>query len=320
MVANGRLHTLTIQLVTNSAPLQQQWERVFAGWLQPPSAESAHFHFRLEVVPELPALPSEAPFFIDEQDRILAVYQGANDCFLLHFLDGGVVEVALETETVSGRVLAPAITNGRFEDIIFTSLAPLLRRRQLFLVHAFAASKNGRCALFVGESHSGKTTTGLNLLLHGWELLANDVVLLETRPDGVYAWPTPGTLGIRAKTFALLPELHRRLDVAQAETIEVTADRLVNGRWSAPTKVTTLFFPQIMPREETAVLLHNRAIALTQLMSESVDRWDDETLEAHISCLEQLCQQATSYRLQLGQNMLQMEHCIEAAALSENEN
>lgn len=317
---NGRLHTLTLQFSSNSDALKQQWARIFAGWLHPSAASLPDLKLSVTLADTLPSLPTVPPFFTDEQDRILSVYGGGQDSFRLHYLDGALVEVprGLESKQVSG-VATKAIlgANSRFEDIVFTSLAPLLRRRGLFLVHAFAASKNGRCALFVGASHSGKTTTGLNLLLNGWELLANDVVLLEPRHDGVYAWPTPGTLGIRAKTFDLLPALRERLGVSQPQTVEVTADELVNGRWSAPAKVTALFFPEVVLGGETAVLPYNRAIALTQIMSESIDRWDSDTLDSHINCLQQLCQQAIPYRLPLGQDTAQIPLLISRFVLNE---
>ncbi|MEM7116971.1 MAG: hypothetical protein AAF614_31355 [Chloroflexota bacterium] len=310
---NGRLHNLTLQFSSNSAEFVQQWHQIFAGWLVSVTSSEPDIHFSLELRPSLPPPPSPTPFFVDEEQRIVSAYRGANNAIWLHYLDGALLEVPFGAGAnhISGvaepRILA---VNGRFEDIIFTSLAPLLRRRGLFLVHAFAASKNGRCALFVGPSHSGKTTTGLNLLLNGWELLANDVVLLEPRRDGVYAWPTPGTLGIRTKTFDLLPTLQTRLGLPTPQTVEVTAEQLVNSRWAEPACVEAIFFPEVRQGGETAVLPHNRAIALTQLMSESIDRWDSDTLNSHITCLQQLCRQATPYRLHLGQDMAQMAQAI----------
>jgi serine kinase of HPr protein (carbohydrate metabolism regulator) len=59
------------------------------------------------------------------------------------------------------------LRNGRFEDVTFTSLAPLLRRHGYYLLHAFAAVKEGHAILLVGPSGSGKTTTGLHLLEAG---------------------------------------------------------------------------------------------------------------------------------------------------------
>ena len=300
---NGRLHNLTLQFLTNSPDLEQQWKHIFADWLF--SAEP-DLQLSFELAPQLPPLPNTPPLFVDKQDRILTVYEATADCMLLHFLDGAWIEVPLRPSAtvVSGVVTNGLVaSNGRFEDVIFTSLAPLLRRRGLFLVHAFAAAYGEQAALFIGASQSGKTTTGLTLLNQGWQLLTNDVALLEARADGIYAWPTPGTLGIRPNTFTLLPWLQTQLALPEAQAVEVAASQLVQGDWAVPTKVTALFFPEVVHGGETAVLSHHRAIALTQIMSESIDRWDRATLDSHINCLQQLCQQSHVYRLQLGQDM-----------------
>lgn len=307
------LHNLHVHVTTDHPQIQRQLHDILAGW--PPTRNSpvADLTFRLRLADTLPPLPKAAPTFTDGNDRILHVYQTNDDEAWLHYLDGALVRVPLAGETNIVGVITAALleTNGRLEDILYTSLAPLLRRRGLFLAHAFAASKNGRCLLLIGPSRSGKTSTGLNLLLHGWELLANDVVLLHQSNDGVYALPTPGTLGIRPPTFALLPRLQERL----AE---------INGRWAAPNRVTALLFPQIMETTDdgrhkhrsvakTAVFPHNRAIALTQLMAESMDRWDTPTLASHLTLLQQLCQQATTHQLHLGRDIDAIPARIEQA-------
>ena len=287
------LHNLLVHLQTNTSHIEQQLRAVLAGWPTDRAAATADITIKLQLADELPPLPAPTPIFTDGGDRILHVYQIDEDDAWLHFLDGGLVRVPLNgATTIDGVVTAGLLgVNGRLEDVLYTSLAPLLRRRGLFMVHAFAASKNGRCVLLVGPTQSGKTTTGLSLLLHGWELLANDVVLLHQCDDGIYALPTPGTLGIRPKTFALLPQLHENLG-------------LINGRWAAPSPVAALLFPQILnEREKTAVLPHHRAIALTQLMAESMDRWDTPTFAPHLTLLQQLCQQAATYQLHLGNNV-----------------
>lgn len=304
------LHNLIIHFHTNQLQIKQQTTVIFAGWPQAAASTPANLTLTLQLAETLPPLPTTLPTFTDGSDRILHVYQPNETEAWLHFLDGGVVHVPLNGDTmIEGVVTAELLgINGRLEDVLYTSLAPLLRRHGLFMVHAFAASKNGRCVLLVGPSHSGKTTTGLNLLLHGWELLANDVVLLHQRDEGVYALPTPGTLGIRPKTFALLPELHEKL-------------MAINGRWATPSQVTTLLFPQIVAKDrvtpfaETAVFPHHRAIALTQLMAESMDRWDMATLSPHLTLLQRLCQQAATYQLQLGSDQNTIPAVIEQVAL-----
>jgi len=51
--------------------------------------------------------------------------------------------------------------------------------------HASAVAKNGRAALFLGASGSGKSTIATSLSALGWNFLADDVAVLLTGPLGV---------------------------------------------------------------------------------------------------------------------------------------
>jgi hypothetical protein len=197
--------------------------------------------------------------------------------------------------------------HGRFEDITFTSLAPLLRRAGYFLVHAFAAAKDGQGVLSGGPSGSGKTTTGLSLLLDGGQLLANDVLLLQQRADGVYALPTPGAIGIRPPTLRLLPKLRELVgDLSGSGQIDVTPSLFDWVQWAEPVRVTAVYFPQIESRPQSRLEPQNRAICLAQLMAESVDQWDKAMLLDHMAILQQISQQAAPYILHLGQDAAEL--------------
>lgn len=306
------LHAARISLESADQVLRREWQALFTGWLDD-SAAAVDMCLRLRLCAELPSLPPHPPFFRDDDGRlpgeggILSVYGLADEAVLLHFLDGAQVRVPLQAgaqAVAEGMLLAQALQYGRFEDITFTSLAPLLRRRGYYLAHAFAASKDGRCVLIVGPSGSGKTTTGLALLAQGWRLLANDVVLLEERNGRIYALPTPGMVQIRAHTFRLLPHLCRLLPQADRPIdMAIAAQVLVNGRWAAPSPVTHLYFPFIEQRPYTTLHRQNRAVALACLMSESIDRWDERALSPHLTILQKLVRQADAYALHLGQRL-----------------
>jgi hypothetical protein len=65
---------------------------------------------------------------------------------------------------VDGRILPAALeTHGVFEDVVAIGLSPLLRRRGMFLIHAFAAAPTPYHAgvVLIGDIGAGKTTTGL---------------------------------------------------------------------------------------------------------------------------------------------------------------
>jgi hypothetical protein len=299
------LHRLVIELAGEAEPLRRGWSLIWAGWPQADINPSPDVSLHLKLVDSLPPLPSSEPYFRDGSG-ILSVYRGAEqNTAVLHYLDGALVTVPLGTPTgpvqIEGAVTELALRNGRLEDVTFTSLAPLLRRYGYYLLHAFAVVKEDHCILLVGPSGSGKTTTGLHLLEQGWQLLANDVVLLERREDGIYALPTPGAVSIRPGTLTLLPGLATKLEIIDlplVRPITISNQQLTGGRWGEAARVTAVYFPQLSHTPEPISPLP-AAFQLAQLMAESIDRWDEAALSGHMHLLESLSRQAQGYQLTL---------------------
>jgi hypothetical protein len=303
------LHRLVVELAGEAEPLRRNWSLIWAGWPQTDNQQQPDVSLSIELVESLPPLPSPEPYFRDGSG-ILSVYRGRErDTAVLHYLDGALVTVPLtltDPLRAQGVVTIGALRNGRFEDVTFTSLAPMLRRHGYYLLHAFAVAKKGRSILLVGPSGSGKTTTGLHLLEEGWQLLANDVVLLEERADGVYALPTPGVVSIRPGTLSLIPSLAERLgitDLPLAHPLTISNQQLTGGCWGEAGRVTAVYFPRFNDTPKPITPLP-RAIHLAQLMAESIDRWDEAALPDHMHLLETLSSQAQAYQLHLTRGTL----------------
>jgi len=304
-----------IQLSSPNVEIQSQWARIFTGWPQV-NGRSPHIILNLNLADKLPSLPTQLPFFSDShrnpgENGILDVYQTGDDHVLLHFLDGALIKVPLKPASApepliaTGTILPNVFHDGRFLDITYTSLAPLFRRHDYFMVHAFAAVKDNHGVLIVGPSGSGKTTTGLNLILAGWQLLCNDVLLIQNTVDGIIAHPTPDDITIRPKTFTLLPELTRFVSEGKSlnQVVDLVGNDLTNGRWAEPTPIEAIYIPKIMDSEGNEKRPLSRAICLAQLMEESIDKWDTQTLPDHINALQILCRQAQPYILHLGSDV-----------------
>ena len=313
-----QFNDIHVQLTSSDAEIQAQWARIFAGW-PPANGRSPHIILHLEPTNTLPPLPAQTPFFSDShrhpgENGILDVYQLADEYVLLHFLNGAQINVPLkppsseEPLTATGLISPTVFHDGRFLDITYTSLAPLFRRFGYFMIHAFAAVQNGRGSLIVGPSGSGKTTTGLSLILAGWQLLCNDVLLIQQTPQGIIAHPTPDDITIRPKTFTLLPELAQFVPDGKPidQVVDLTGNDLTNGRWAAPAPIETIYIPKIEERMGNEKRPLSRAICLAQLMEESVDKWDTQTLPAHLNALQTCVRQAQTYTLHLGSNVAEL--------------
>lgn len=314
------LDSLAIHLHCSSQRLTLYFSELLEGWLLEPAGLQrpigpGELTVKFELVDQLPPRPQSKHLFSAREaglpDNVgqLAVYE-SDQALWLDFSDSALVRLSgLEGQTdvggIEGVVTASVLRYGRLEDVLFTSLAPYLRRRGLFLVHAFAAVNDGRALLLVGPSGSGKTTTGLNLIHHGWQYLANDVVLLKKYPDGVYSLPMPGGFNIAAQTWTLLPWLSEGYPVAAlhqtSEKRHLPAQKVVAG-WGESARVAAVCFPQVAQYEASRLVREHQAVNLARLMENSLDRWDQAYLAKHISLLQLLSSQTTCYTLFLGRD------------------
>lgn len=305
---------IAIKLTSNSAAVQNYWDKLLRGYPHDnPAADTAEITLELEVTEQLPPLPTAEPIFVDQRFEAadfgnVSVYDGEQPQQLkLSFSKGAVVDLTLTRPLrACGLVNQLMVHSSRFEDTLFTTLAPLLRRYGLYFVHAFGATLDGEGILIVGPSGSGKTTTGLRLMLDGWSLLANDGVMFTQRPEGVIALPTPGFVSVRLPTLELLPDLAAHVgqifDTAE-DKVFLTAKQVAKGNWSAAVPIRRIYFPRIVDQLHSTLQPMNGAVGLAYLMEESVDRWDTETLMAHLGCLQALVKQADVYELQLGRDL-----------------
>lgn len=296
---------LTIQLVAEQPQVQQagqSWLGEWPGLADDDPAPRRPVEFHLRLVASLPPRPPTPPFFTTNSPAPLHVYTQTDGTLTLFFPEGGLVTIPPPSQadpTLTGWLTEKLLHSGRFEDLLWVSLAPVLRQAGLFMVHGFAAAAPdaSQTILLVGRSGSGKTTTGLALLQAGYHYLGNDLVLLQQRGDGVMALPTPGqVINVRPKTFDLLPGLrpHRQQGTVQIQ------------RWGGAGRVSHIYFPQVEAGTRSTLHPLTQAVGWARLMEESVDRWDTATLTPHLDLLHQLAGQARLFSLHLGTDVVQL--------------
>jgi hypothetical protein len=91
-----------------------------------------------------------------------------------------------------------------------------------------------------------------------------------------------------------------------------TGRQLSGGQWAEPARASLILFPRLeVARPCNQLQPVNRAVALVQLLAESVDRWDKTTLESHMNILQLLAEQTAVYNLLLGTEVGQLPALIE---------
>ena len=291
------LHGLVIEGMTNDALLHDHWQRSFASC--PAATGSPDLSFALDIVSEVPPRPSREPQF---RQGDLLEYTLDGRTAIAHFPRFGQLRLDLASGTTEGQIVSAALsTYGVFEDLVAIGLSPHLRRRGLFLIHAFAAAYASRAALLVGGIGSGKTTTGMAWLNAGWKLLSNDSPIINASAE-VLSYP--GLLAAYPETFARFEattELAKTApDVDGRQKLTIAAEQIWPDVWIDRAAAGAIFFPQIESRPDHTVESIAPPEALRRLLPHAVEQWDREMIPEHLKVLRQLVESAPAYLLRLG--------------------
>ncbi len=334
-----QLNSLQVYLQTNDREIEESLQFLFHDWPTPLESTQfknskyndlfsvkADFRLSLTLVDQLSERASNLGLtLVDEIYNLpgnaveVKVFKGKRDLWF-YLSEGAIIRIFdYDRYVPSDHVVRVEITkrflsSGRLEDVFFMSIAPLLRRRGYFLIHAFAATLKGKATLIVGPSGSGKTTSGLSLVMAGWGYLANDVLLLkEGEAEIVFALPTPGGIALTKQTMRLLPDLTSTWTdlAADMSKIHWPVTKIVAG-WARPAQVNAILFPIVGDETRCRLESLSKAAAVARLMESSIDRWDVDFMPEHITFLEKLCRQADCFVLHLGQDVSRLSELISA--------
>ncbi len=316
------LHNFDLFLDTDSPRVRAEWAQLYAPFdadaLQEEPGEGIPIHFSLDLVSTMPLPPVGDAAYVQDD---LAVYP-ENDRFLIHLPRLGQLRVNPAAGSVAGLLVPEALDlYGAFENLNAIGLAPLLRRHGRVLIHAFAAALQGQGLLLVGESASGKTTTGLALLAAGWKLIANDSPILGEVAGQMTVLAYPGLISVEADALRRIPSLAPLADEPSLVPrrpgwkINLAAEDYFAAPWQKSAPVKAICLPQLdsnKPPGEHQLEAISPAVALGQLLSHSVDRWDQELVGTHVDILQALVQQAPAYRLTLGPEVTALPRFLES--------
>lgn len=99
-----------------------------------------------------------------------------------------------------------------FQSVLIPLIAELLLKQEKLLMHAACVvSPSGQGLLFLGDSGDGKTTTAYTMVMQGYRLLSDDMVIACKTRQGIQFVAVREKLNLTAKTIAFFPELSRQL-------------------------------------------------------------------------------------------------------------
>jgi hypothetical protein len=294
-------HHLIIEGKTNDASLEASWRRSFSS--RPVATAEPDITYQLDIVGAIIPPPDGQPQFTHQE---MLSYYIVDGLVVAHFPRYGRLELDLTAGTTNGWIVRDALdTYGVLEDIIAIGLSPHMRRRDMFLIHAFAAACNGRAAILVGGVGAGKTTTGMSLLNAGWRLRSNDSPIL-TQSGDVLSYP--GVLAAYGDTFGRFPGTVHLADKAPDKKgrakITIKAEEAWPGIWLDQAPAGAIFFPQIESRSDHQLEQLPAPEALRRLLPHAVEQWDRAMIPRHLGLLRNLVEKTPAYILRLGPDVL----------------
>jgi hypothetical protein len=310
------VHNLLLEFQSNQPQVLGGWRQIFDLEIEAaagnPDLTTPQIRVAAAVVEDLERPPETRPAYEEpdssDQKRRLRYYETGSGGFL-DLARPAQISFNFESSTAKITLTRQVLDAGSLEDLTIIALAPFLRRRGIFVAHAFCAAKTsaiarGAAVLFCGPPGSGKTTTGLALLDQGWSFLANDAALLGEEQGLVKVYPSPGAINLHPETLTHLPQYRDRVnekaDKLQGGKLLIPRGVLLaNDTLEASAAVGFIFFPRLTNHSLFSLHEVPSAVGLARLIEENVEQWDKDTYTENIDLLTTLSRQAAFYDLQI---------------------
>ncbi|SEO53357.1 HprK-related kinase A [Aquisalimonas asiatica] len=171
------------------------------------------------------------------------------------------------------------------------------------VLHAAAAEREGRTYLFPGASGSGKSTLVAALMLSGWRLLTDELVLLDVDTGAVQPFPRP--LGLKNAAIHVIQRDFPQAvlgepvnDTTKGQVAHLRPSRRSIEQARLPGHIEAVVFPRYRPGVAAELEACHPADAFLALVNQS---FNYQVLgERAFRLLSELVQRVPAYEVQYG--------------------
>jgi hypothetical protein len=199
------------------------------------------------------------------------------------------------------------------EYIFHLALIELLRRRELYTIHATALEYHGCAVLIPGNSGRGKTTSFISLLRSGYRYLSDDHPLLHDSGAHIEVLPFPIKINVTDATVQFFPELREASEQVLHPGFPKRyfyADELYPTAVGERCQPAIVLFPHVVDAPRSRLELLPKSRALEALLPQALLVYDKEVARREFQVLAKLVQQVDCYRLHFGRDILDLPQLI----------
>ena len=182
------------------------------------------------------------------------------------------------------------------------------------IIHAALVSRDGKGALFVGTSGSGKSTSSLACLAGGLSFLSEDFVGLEKLGDDSFVGHSLyNSVFLEIDHLTRFPRLapYAKYGLPHDEKSALVLSEIFPERLERAVPVKVLILPRIVDAEKPAIHCASKSEAISAGEGSFLELPSQGLGKYGLDRLIQLAEQVPSYWLDLGRNLALIPGCVD---------
>lgn len=192
------------------------------------------------------------------------------------------------------------------QDFVVLALLWLLRKQDIYGIHANGVEIDGKGILFIGDTGCGKSTTMLSLIRQGYRYLSDDIILIRKNSGNISAFCFQKGISFDPQLAGYFPELDHPsvLKAYNGKKSYVELDKIYQETFLTQCVPRILIFPRITHRNKSWCEPLEKTTALVQLLKYSGGSMVDKFLVSkQIEVLKELVTASNSYILYAGRDV-----------------